>query len=112
MTLSIGGKDLYQKVYGDKDAEAAAGPDMAKILRPPSRRATWPRAPMFRTGTKATNMVITGKAGGQIMGDWAQGEFQLANQKAGTDYTCLPGLGLNDYLTTGGDAFYFRAAEG
>ena len=32
LTLSIGGKDLYQKVYGDKDAEAAAGPDMAKIF--------------------------------------------------------------------------------
>ena len=56
---------------------------------------------------QATNMVITGKAGGQIMGDWAQGEFQLAIQKAGTDYSCLPGLGLSEYLTTGGDAFYF-----
>jgi glucose/mannose transport system substrate-binding protein len=41
------------------------------------------------------------------MGDWAQGEFQVANQVAGTDYTCLPGLGLNAYLSTGGDAFYF-----
>jgi glucose/mannose transport system substrate-binding protein len=41
------------------------------------------------------------------MGDWAQGEFQVAGQVAGTDYTCLPGLGLNAYLSTGGDAFYF-----
>ncbi len=56
---------------------------------------------------QATNMVITGKAGGQIMGDWAQGEFQLAGQKAGTDYTCLPGLGVNEVIATGGDAFYF-----
>ena len=25
----------------------------------------------------ATNLVITGKAGGQIHGDWAQGEFSV-----------------------------------
>jgi glucose/mannose transport system substrate-binding protein len=52
-------------------------------------------------------MVITGEAGGQIMGDWAQGEFQVAGQTAGVDYTCLPGLGVNEVISTGGDAFYF-----
>jgi glucose/mannose transport system substrate-binding protein len=26
---------------------------------------------------------------------------------AGEDYTCLPGLGLNAVLNTGGDAFFF-----
>ena len=56
---------------------------------------------------QATNLVITGKAAGQIMGDWAQGEFQVAGQVAGTDYTCLPGLGVNEVIQTGGDAFYF-----
>ncbi|TIX41315.1 MAG: carbohydrate ABC transporter substrate-binding protein, partial [Mesorhizobium sp.] len=56
---------------------------------------------------QATNLVITGKAGGQIMGDWAQGEFKVAGQTAGKDYTCLPGLGLNEVIATGGDAFYF-----
>ena len=55
----------------------------------------------------ATNLVITGQAGGQIMGDWAQGEFAVANAVAGEDYSCLPGLGMNPRLGTGGDAFYF-----
>jgi glucose/mannose transport system substrate-binding protein len=41
------------------------------------------------------------------MGDWAQGEFALAGQVAGQDYTCLPGLGVNEIISTGGDAFYF-----
>ena len=49
--------------------------------------------------------VITGQAGGQIMGDWAQGEFQVAGQVAGKDYTCLPGLGVNELISTDGDAF-------
>lgn len=52
-------------------------------------------------------MVITGTAAGQIMGDWAQGEFAVAGLVAGQDYTCLPGLGLRDVASSGGDAFYF-----
>jgi glucose/mannose transport system substrate-binding protein len=56
-------------------------------------------------------MVITGKAAGQIMGDWAQGEFQVANLVAGEDYTCLPGLGVNEVIMTGGDAFYFPKVD-
>ena len=56
-------------------------------------------------------MVITGKAAGQIMGDWAQGEFAVAEQVAGKDYTCLPGLGVNEVIMTGGDAFYFPKVD-
>jgi glucose/mannose transport system substrate-binding protein len=41
------------------------------------------------------------------MGDWAGGEFQVAHMKAGEDYDCLPGLGLEPVLNTGGDVFYF-----
>jgi len=41
------------------------------------------------------------------MGDWAQGEFQVAGQVAGKDYSCLPGLGVNELISVGGDAFYF-----
>ena len=41
------------------------------------------------------------------MEDWAQGEFAVANQLAGKDYSCLPGLGVNEVISTGGDAFYF-----
>ena len=33
-------------------------------------------------------MVITGKAGMQVMGDWAKGEFNAAGQTAGKDYGC------------------------
>ncbi len=107
LTLSLGGKDLYEKVYKDKDADVAAGPEMAKIFAAADEARKLSKGSNVQDWNQATNMVITGKAGGQVMGDWAQGEFQIANKKAGTDYTCLPGLGMNEYLTTGGDAFYF-----
>ncbi|PKA42508.1 ABC transporter substrate-binding protein [Rhizobium sullae] len=107
LIISLGGKDLYEKVYKDKDAEVAAGPEMAKIFAAAAQARDMAKGSNVQDWNQATNMVITGKAGGQIMGDWAQGEFQVAGKKAGTDYTCLPGLGLNEFLTTGGDAFYF-----
>jgi glucose/mannose transport system substrate-binding protein len=107
LVITVGGKDLYQKVYGDKDAKAAAGPDMAKVFRAADDARRMSKGSNVQDWNQATNMVITGKAGGQIMGDWAQGEFQLAGKKAGVDYTCLPGLGVNEVLTTGGDAIYF-----
>ncbi|WP_105382364.1 ABC transporter substrate-binding protein [Neorhizobium alkalisoli] len=107
LTISLGGKDLYEKVYKDKDAKVAGGAEMAKIFAAAAQARDMAKGSNVQDWNQATNMVLTGKAGGQIMGDWAQGEFQIAGKKAGTDYTCLPGLGLNEYLTTGGDAFYF-----
>jgi glucose/mannose transport system substrate-binding protein len=107
LLISLGGKALYEKVYKDKDAEVAAGPEMAKIFAAADTARELAKGSNVQDWNQATNMVLTGKAGGQVMGDWAQGEFSLAGKTAGTDYTCLPGLGINDVLTTNGDAIYF-----
>ncbi len=107
LVAGLGGPDLYQKVYGDKDAEVAGGPEMAKIFEAVEDMREMSAGSNVQDWNQATNLVITGQAGGQIMGDWAQGEFQIAGQVAGTDYTCLPGLGVHASISTGGDAFYF-----
>jgi glucose/mannose transport system substrate-binding protein len=107
IAIAIGGADAWKAVNIDKNAEVAGGPEYAKVFQAAAN------ARAFRTGSnvqdwnQATNLVITGAAGGQIMGDWAQGEFQVAGQTAGKDYECLPGLGVNEIISTGGDAFYF-----
>ncbi len=107
LMVAIAGKDVFNKVFGDKDEEVAAGPEIAKVFKAADDARKMAKGSNVQDWNQATNLVITGKAGGQIMGDWAQGEFQLAGQKAGTDYTCLPGLGVNEIISTGGDAFYF-----
>ncbi|MEI2296910.1 ABC transporter substrate-binding protein [Ensifer sp. MJa1] len=111
LMVAIAGKDTFQKVFGDKDEEVAAGPEIAKVFKAADDARRMSKGTNVQDWNQATNMVITGKAGGQIMGDWAQGEFQLAGQKAGTDYACLPGLGVNEVISTGGDAFYFPLLE-
>jgi len=107
LVLSVGGKELYDNVYKEKDEEVAAGPEIAKIFAQADLARQLAKGSNVQDWNQATNLVLTGKAGGQIMGDWAQGEYQIANKTAGKDYSCLPGLGLNPVLATGGDAIYF-----
>lgn len=107
INVAVGGPDLWNKINVEKDAEAAAGPEMAKVFEAASAARAMAANSKVQDWNQATNLVITGQAGGQVMGDWAQGEFQVAGQVAGQDYTCLPGLGVNEIISTGGDAFYF-----
>ncbi|SDB06997.1 ABC transporter substrate-binding protein [Bauldia litoralis] len=107
ITVALGGIDLWTKINVDKDGDAAAGPEMAKVFNAAAAAREFRKNSNVQDWNQATNLVITGKAGGQIMGDWAQGEFQVAGQVAGEDYECLPGLGVNQVISTGGDAFYF-----
>jgi len=107
MSVAIAGIDAWSAVNIDKSGEAAAGPEFAKVFEAAANARAFREGSNVQDWNQATNMVITGKAGGQIMGDWAQGEFQVAGQVAGQDYSCLPGLGVNEIISTGGDAFYF-----
>ncbi|MDE0588621.1 ABC transporter substrate-binding protein [Halocynthiibacter sp. C4] len=107
MLVALGGPELWTKVYAEKDAEAAASAEMAAVFEAAAAARELSAGSNVSDWNLATAMVINGEAGGQIMGDWAQGEFAVAEQVAGEDYTCLPGLGVNEIISTGGDAFYF-----
>ena len=50
-------------------------------------------------------MVIEGKAGMQIMGDWAKGEFLKAGKKPGTDFVCIRFPGTQGAVTFNSDQF-------
>jgi glucose/mannose transport system substrate-binding protein len=55
--------------------------------------------------------VTSGKAGVQIMGDWAKGEFVAANQTAGKDFGCFPGFGPHSPYLVAGDVFVFPKTD-
>jgi len=107
LLVALAGPEAYKRVFGAKDKAFAAGPEMAKVFGAADQARKMSAKSTVQDWNQATTMVIKGEAGGQIMGDWAQGEFQVAGQTAGKDYTCLPGLGVNEVIQTGGDAFYF-----
>jgi glucose/mannose transport system substrate-binding protein len=107
LTVALAGPEI-QEAINNGDIDAAAGPenlraieafgDLRDLIDPGYSARLW---------QEATAMVIQGKAAAQIMGDWAQGEFAVANQVAGVDYDCLPGLGVNEVIDAGGDVFFF-----
>jgi glucose/mannose transport system substrate-binding protein len=107
LMVALAGPDVLVQVYGEKDTELAAGPEIARVFEAAEAAREMQQGSNVQDWNQATNLVITGQAGGQIMGDWAQGEFQVAGQVAGEDYTCLPGLGVHELISTDGDAFYF-----
>ncbi|MEY4983929.1 MAG: hypothetical protein RIR62_2195 [Pseudomonadota bacterium] len=107
LTVAVAGLDVWKQVNIDKNMDVAAGAEMAAVFTAAADARKLAAKSTVQDWNQATNLVITDQAAGQIMGDWAQGEFQVAGEVAGKDYTCLPGLGLNAYLSTGGDAFYF-----
>ena len=101
----------WQEVNVNKNADVAAGPEYARVFKAFDDARKLAVNSNVNDWNQATNLVITGKAGAQIHGDWAQGEFQIAGQVAGQDYTCLPGLGFREVLDTAGDAFYFPVQD-
>lgn len=111
LMLAIAGPEVYLSVYGEKDADVAAGSEVATVFAAVDDARHMAANSNVQNWNEATSLVITGEAGGQIMGDWAQGEFQVAGAVAGEDYTCLPGLGLNQVISAGGDAFYFPVLD-
>jgi glucose/mannose transport system substrate-binding protein len=108
LVVAVAGVDNYVKAYKERDLAVAGGPEFAKVFAEVdnARKMVNP-AEMTKQWNEAVALVITGKAGSVVHGDWSGGEFQVANMVPGKDYDCLPGLGVEPVLNTGGDVFYF-----
>jgi len=112
LQVGLTGVDEWRKVMIDRDSEALRGKSMAAVWEAfGAARLLQETNNAVQNWNDATNQVITGKAGAQIMGDWAQGEFSVAGYTAGEQYDCLPGLGNASVLDTAGDAFYFPKVD-
>jgi glucose/mannose transport system substrate-binding protein len=107
VTIGVAGPQLYYDLY-QGDTKAAVATDafaqvvdvfgrMRNYIDPGSPGRSWP---------ETTNLVISGKAGFQVMGDWAKGEFSAAGMTAGVEYGCMEGPG-NLAVVLDGDVFIF-----
>ncbi|MGF6604148.1 glucose/mannose transport system substrate-binding protein [Paraburkholderia sp. GAS448] len=108
VALGVGGAEFYRKAFVQLDQATLKGPTMVKALE--TFRKIKPYTDKGQTGrdwNMATGMVISGKAGMQFMGDWAKGEFSVANKVPGKDYLCVPGPGSRNAYTFNVDSFVF-----
>jgi glucose/mannose transport system substrate-binding protein len=94
VVLATGGVDYYRKAFIERDPKALASPTSAKVFqRMAQLRKLVDKDFSGRDWNVASGLVISGKAGFQIMGDWAKGEFINAKKTPGKDFLCfrLPG---------------------
>jgi glucose/mannose transport system substrate-binding protein len=100
LVLSIMGADGYRKALIDLDAKTLTGSQMTEVFTALKKLQGY----MDPNGTgQDWNLeaakVITGKAGMQIMGDWAKSEWSAAGKVAGKDYECVPFPGTQGSFT-------------
>jgi len=112
MLSNLGGRDLYLRVIRDREPAAIRSAAFRRVLLAYKRLRGYvdPAAP-GRNWNDATAMVIQGRAGIQVMGDWAKGEFTAAGQMPERDYGCLPGLSPTSPYLVQGDVFVFPKTD-
>jgi glucose/mannose transport system substrate-binding protein len=105
---NVGGKDLYLSVFRERDQRAIASEPFRQVLLAFKRLKSYvdPGSP-GRNWNDATALLVADKAGVQIMGDWAKGEFNAARLTAGKEYGCITGFGPKAPFLVQGDAFIF-----
>lgn len=104
--LSTGGQEFYKKAVIDLDPAALNSPTMVKAFdRMSQLRKYVDKDFSGRDWNVASGMVISGKAGFQIMGDWAKGEFVNAKKVAMKDFACFRTPGTQGSVTFLADQF-------
>lgn len=94
VALGEGGKEFYRKAFLEQDSATLTGPDMVRVLtRFQQLRAFVPQKYAGLKWHQATNLLESGGAAMQVMGDWVKGELSAGNYRPGEDIACLPSPG-------------------
>lgn len=105
VVLSLG-TDFYKQSMIDLDPAALDSPKMVEAFdRMTKLRSYVDDNFSGRDWNLASAMVIEGKGGMQMMGDWAKGEFLKAGQKPGADFVCIRFPGTQGSVTFNSDQF-------
>ncbi|MDE3737842.1 ABC transporter substrate-binding protein [Pseudomonas resinovorans] len=91
LVFSILGPQGYHKAFVLQDKATLTSDKMVEVFAALKKLRGYvdPDA-AGRDWNSATGLVINGKAGMQVMGDWAKSEWSAAGKVAGKDYQCLP----------------------
>lgn len=106
VVLTTGGIDFYKKAMIDLDPKALGSDTMVKVFdRMSQLRGYVDKNFPGRDWNLASAMVIQDKAGMQIMGDWAKGEFLKAGKVPNEDFLCFRMPGTQGMVTFNSDQF-------
>ncbi|HZR02105.1 MAG TPA: ABC transporter substrate-binding protein [Burkholderiales bacterium] len=113
VALATGGIDYYKKAFIQLDQKALNSPTTEKVFQRMSQlRKFVDKDFSGRDWNVASGMVISGKAGFQMMGDWAKGEFLNAKKVPGKDFLCFRTPGTQGMVSFNSDQFVMFAVKG
>jgi glucose/mannose transport system substrate-binding protein len=114
VVMSTGGIEFYRKALVLQDKGALGSDTMRRAFdRMSLLRGYVDKDSDQRDWRAASAMVVSGKAGFQIMGDWAKGEFVGARKVPGKDFLCLRFPGTQGMVSFSADQFaMFSAVAG
>ena len=105
--VGVGGPELYYELFKGDTKAAVASDAFAKVVDIFGRLRKYTDAGSpDRSWNETTNLLISNKAGMQVMGDWVKGEFSAAGMTPGKEYGCMQGPG-NRAVILDGDVFIF-----
>ena len=108
IVLATGKDEFYRKALIELDERSLGSPTMVKVFQRFRKYKTFlDRNYSGRDWNLATSMVIQGKAGMQFMGDWAKGEFFVANQVPEVDFLAVPAPDTSCCFIFTTDSFIF-----
>jgi glucose/mannose transport system substrate-binding protein len=113
VALATGGIDYYRKAFIELDVKTIGSPTTEKVFeRMAQLRKFVDKDFSGRDWNVASGMVISGKAGFQMMGDWAKGEFINAKKVPGKDFVCFRTPGTQGMVSFNSDQFVMFALKG
>ena len=112
VAMGIGGNNYYKNCYVDLKETCLRSETTVKVFDQMRKlQGFTDEGSPGRDWNVATGMVIEGKAGFQIMGDWAKGEFTAAGKVPGVDYYCSPTPSNNGYLYNVDSFIFYKTSD-
>lgn len=106
VAIGVMGIEPYRKTFVDRDSVVENRPQLMAALRAFRKlKAYTDNESKGRSWDATSKMVIEGRAAFQIMGDWAKGEFLVAEKRPGIDFLCVPAPGTSDAFAFVVDTF-------
>ena len=112
VAMGLGGNNYYKNCYVDLKESCLRSETTVKVFDQMRKlKGFTDEGSPGRDWNVATGMVIEGKAGFQIMGDWAKGEFTAAGKVPGVDYYCAATPSNNGYLYNVDSFIFYKSSD-
>ena len=112
VAMGVGGNNYYKNCYVKLEETCLRSETTVKVFDQMRKlKGYTDEGSPGRDWNVATGMVIEGKAGFQIMGDWAKGEFTAAGKTPGVDYYCAATPSNNGYLYNVDSFIFYKTSD-